>query len=52
MTILLRGEAMEDKWAALPFVLLAVSNFILFFMLDFRIDRIERKMEKGERRSE
>lgn len=39
---------MEDKLSALPFLLLAISQFILFFMLDFRLDRIERKMEKGE----
>lgn len=40
---------MEDKLAALPFLLLATSNFILFFMLDFRLDRIERELEKGEK---
>lgn len=39
---------MEDKLAALPFLLLAVSQFILFFMLDFQIDRIKRKLDKEE----
>lgn len=41
---------MEDKLSALPFMLLAISQFILFFMLDFRLDRIERKI--GERRTD
>ena len=40
---------MEDKFSALPFLLLGISQFILFFMLDFRLDRIERNLEKGER---
>lgn len=40
---------MEDKLAALPFMFLSVSQFILFFILDYRLDRIERKLEKGER---
>ena len=39
---------MEDKLSALPFMFLTISNFILFFILDFRLDRIERKLEKGE----
>lgn len=43
-----KEEPMEDKLAALPFLLLAVSNIISFFVLDFRIDRIERKLERGE----
>ena len=41
---------MEDKWAALPFMLLAVSNVISFLILDFRIDRIERRI--GERKTD
>lgn len=43
-----KGELMEDKLAALPFLLLSTSQFILFFILDFRLDRIERKLERGE----
>ena len=45
-----KGEAMEDKLAMLPFMVLVVSNFILFFILDYRLDRIERKIE--ERRTD
>ena len=41
---------MEDKWAALPFMLLATSNVISFFVLSYRLDRIERKFE--ERRTD
>ena len=43
---------MEDKLAAFPFLLLAISQFILFFTLDFRLDRIERKLERGERKDD
>lgn len=39
---------MEDKLSEFPFLLLAFSNIIFFFILDFRLDRIERKLEKGE----
>lgn len=37
---------MEDKLAVLPFIFLSVSQIIIFFVLSFRIDRIERKLEK------
>ena len=37
---------MEDKLLALPFMFLTISNFILFFILDFRLDRIERKIDE------
>lgn len=40
---------MEDKLSALPFMLLAISNVISFFILGFRIGRIERKSEKEKR---
>ena len=44
-----KGEPMEDKLSALPFLLLGTSQFILFFMLDFRLDCIERKLEREEK---